>query len=199
MNVTKEFAEKMIGKLNQIRAMFASTAEFEDYTTDEGVTLIVDGDIGLEKQARTRDAEGNEIPAPDGQYKLTSDGRTITVSGGIITEITETVAGTASAEMADAESFEEMMNLMFDLLWKMSERYNAMAQNYATIMDAQAADGAIIVQMQETLKTIGKAPAAPTKTKREPAPAPAKMAATPNLTPEQRIKIAHMERQAGEK
>lgn len=58
--------------------------KFEDYPTDKGV-LTVDGELEVGKEAHTTDEQGEIIVAVDGEYIY--DNKTITVEGGIITNI----------------------------------------------------------------------------------------------------------------
>lgn len=73
--------------------------KFEDIPTDKGV-LTVDGDLEVGKEVFTTDENGEIVVAPNGEYIY--DNKTITVEGGIITNIkdngveqTETEAETA--------------------------------------------------------------------------------------------------------
>lgn len=173
------------------RKIERSLASFEDYETEGGVTLIVDGEIAVDKEAKIKDGEtGDEVPAPDGEYKLLSDSRIVIVSGGIITEIKE--VSEEDVEMADAETFDEMMTQMYDLMWKLTERYADLVSQVGVLKDLQESDGAIIVEMQEQVRKWGKAPAAPTVQRRKPtAEAPAKFGE--DLTPAQRLQIKKRE------
>lgn len=179
-------------------AKFAETARkierllaaFEDYETESGVTIIVDGEIAVDKEAKVKDAETEEeTPASDGDYKLTSDGRTVVVKDGIIVEVKE--VSEEEVEMADAETFDEMMSQMYDLLWKISERVQALVTEVGVLKDVQTQDGAIIVEMQDQVRKWGKAPAASTVQRRK-IEAPAKMSDA-ELTPGQRLQMRKRE------
>lgn len=58
---------------------------FADIATEEGVTLMVDGDLEVGKEAYTTDENGDVIPAADGDY--TYENKIITVKEGVISEI----------------------------------------------------------------------------------------------------------------
>ena len=58
---------------------------FADIATEEGVTLMVDGDLEVSKEVYTTDENGDVIPAADGDY--TYENKIITVKEGIISEI----------------------------------------------------------------------------------------------------------------
>lgn len=59
----------------------------QEIATNEGTTLFVEGDVAVDAEVFVSDADGNMVPAPDGVY--TSEGKTITVTAGKITEIKE--------------------------------------------------------------------------------------------------------------
>ena len=58
---------------------------FADIATEEGVTLMVDGEMEVGKEAYTTDENGDVIPAADGDY--TYENKIITVKEGVISEI----------------------------------------------------------------------------------------------------------------
>ena len=83
---------KIMGKMQEWkRRMAALLADmnFANVTTDKGV-LSWDGDEDLKAgdNVYTEDAEGNRIPAADGDYK-TGDGKTIKVADGKVSEIVD--------------------------------------------------------------------------------------------------------------
>ena len=59
----------------------------KEINTDEGVVLFVEGDMTVGTEVFVSDADGNMVPATDGTY--TSEGKTITISAGKISEIKE--------------------------------------------------------------------------------------------------------------
>lgn len=198
----KELTAAMFAKMDELRQKVQKLfATFEDYTTEQGTTLIVDGDIAVDKEAKVVDGDGNEVPAPNGEYKLSVDGRVVIVVDGKITEVKNAAPAVEEMEMSDIESVDELFNGIYDLMWKLSERYATMQSQLGVILDAQKGDGAVILQMQEDAKqmrkdieTIGKAPAAPTRTPRKPEPKPVEMGAEEKLTATQRLAIKQRER-----
>ena len=81
---------------------------FADIATEEGVTLMVDGELQVGIEAFTYDDNGDVIPAPDGDY--TYENKIITVKEGVISEIKdkevenpETPAEETPAEETPAE------------------------------------------------------------------------------------------------
>lgn len=61
--------------------------KFSDLTTEEGVTITVDGDLEVGKEAFTTDENGELAPTPDGEYHY--DNKIITIEGGIVKDIKE--------------------------------------------------------------------------------------------------------------
>ena len=59
----------------------------KEIKTDEGVVLLIAGDIAVGEEVFVADESGNMIPAPDGTY--TSEGKIIVVAAGKITEVKE--------------------------------------------------------------------------------------------------------------
>lgn len=66
----------------------------KEIKTDEGVVLLIAGDVALGEEVFVTDESGNMVPAPDGTY--TSEGKIIVVAAGKITEVKD--AETAHAE-----------------------------------------------------------------------------------------------------
>lgn len=58
---------------------------FADIATEEGVTLMVDGDLQVGIEAFAYDENGDVVPAADGDY--TYENKIITVKEGVISEI----------------------------------------------------------------------------------------------------------------
>ena len=75
---------------------------FADIATEEGVTLMVDGDLQVGIEAFAYDENGDVIPAADGDY--TYENKIITVKEGVISEIKDKeVAPETPAEETPAE------------------------------------------------------------------------------------------------
>ena len=62
----------------------------QEIPTEEGTVLFIEGDLAVDAEVFVSDADGNMVPAPDGTY--TSEGKTIVVASGKITEIKEAEA-----------------------------------------------------------------------------------------------------------
>lgn len=78
----------------------------KEIKTDEGVVLLIAGDIAVGEEVFVADETGNMIPAPDGTY--TSEGKIIVVAAGKITEVkeVETPAGESTEEAPASETTE---------------------------------------------------------------------------------------------
>lgn len=75
---------------------------FKDIATEEGVTLMVDGDLQVGLEVFAYDDNGDVIVAPDGEY--TYENQIIVVKEGVVSEIRDKeVAPEAPAEETPAE------------------------------------------------------------------------------------------------
>lgn len=75
---------------------------FKDIATEEGVTLMVDGDLEVGLEVFAYDDNGDVIVAPDGEY--TYENQIIVVKEGVVSEIRDKeVAPEAPAEETPAE------------------------------------------------------------------------------------------------
>lgn len=76
----------------------------QEIPTEEGTVLFIEGDLAVDAEVFVSDADGNMVPAPDGTY--TSEGKTIVVASGKITEIKEAEAD--PIDNPDPENTENM-------------------------------------------------------------------------------------------
>lgn len=74
-------------KKNVLVKLAKMLLKFEDIATEEGITLTVDGDLEVGKEAYTTDDNGDVVPAPDGEYNW--ENKVITVAEGVITVIAD--------------------------------------------------------------------------------------------------------------
>ena len=90
--------EKMLERLGKMLEAGPTRQEYGRVTTDRGV-LAWPGTEDLEAgdSVVIIEQDGNEIPAPNGDY-MTSDGKTIVVAGGIVAEIRDPEAEVAPQE-----------------------------------------------------------------------------------------------------
>lgn len=77
----------------------------KEINTEEGVVLFIEGDVTVDAEVFVADGDGNMVPAPDGVY--TSEGKTITVSAGKISEIKEVEADPNNNPDPDPENMDE--------------------------------------------------------------------------------------------
>lgn len=168
-------------------------ARFEEYTTEEGVTLNIDGEVDVDKQARVVDPEtGEQVAAPDGDYNLNDTNIRIHVTGGVIASMTR-FSSSIPIEMDSDDTINDLFNKMFDALYDLSGRVDALVNEVVVMKEVARNEGAVILEMKEQVKKLGKAPSVSTKTK-PVAHAPASME-NKNLSIADRIRLSHDERQ----
>lgn len=167
-------------------------ARFEDYVTEEGTVLHIDGEPSQDKEVRITDGDGNEVLAPDGDYIISEGayaGQTLVVREGIITSIV--AANTEQVEMADFETFDEMIDGLFGIVSKMSEQYHTIQSQLAVILEAQQSEATEIVMLKEDMARVKKAPAVKTATIRTAQV----QASEPKLSRAHQLMVEHYKRQ----
>lgn len=123
-------SEGKVAEIKDAEAEVAPTEEdFAEVSTDKG-TLIYEGEEDLKAgdSVFVKDENGENIPAPDGDYK-TEDGKVIKVADGKVTEIVDDAAEVASQDLkakavakfakirqAYSESYNEIESKMYDAL-----------------------------------------------------------------------------------
>lgn len=135
------------GKVTEIKDAEAEVApteeDFAEVATDNG-TLIYEGDEDLKAgdAVYVKNEDGENVPAPDGDYK-TEDGKVIKVADGKVTEIVDDAAEVATQDLkakavarfakirqAYSESYTDKENKMHDALIAM------FPEDYPWIVDA---------------------------------------------------------------
>lgn len=162
----EEFAKKWGDKLGKLKALFASmTAEFEDFATKQGVTLIIDGPPDTGKIAKVKNEAGEEVPAPDGEYELESGTEIIVISGGEgkINEVRKPDSGVEEAERIEAasetpETFDEVLDAMYEMLWKLADQYRSMATMAGAALSLANENKGEVVLLSEKVEKWGKTP-----------------------------------------
>ena len=101
MNKTalKEALESFKVKLNALTAapIEETKVELKQVTTADGLVINVEGEVAAGSKCTTKDAQGIDIPAPDGEYVLES-GESIMIAGGVIEAVLPAVATEPVAE-----------------------------------------------------------------------------------------------------
>lgn len=159
MSKQKETLAKIAARLSEIAGKIAKTrAEFEEYATADGPTLIIDGTPELNKDVRVRSEEtGEETPAPDGEYKLADEERTLVVSGGKITEIKDAPPAPAEpVQMEDIETVADAINKILDLLFQIEEMYRASNATLGAVLGAVETESKEVLVLQEQVREFGK-------------------------------------------
>lgn len=77
----------------------------KEIKTDEGVVLLIAGDVALGEEVFVTDESGNMVPAPDGTY--TSEGKIIVVAAGKITEVKDAETAPKTEETEEEKPAEE--------------------------------------------------------------------------------------------
>ena len=105
-----------------VEAVEEPTAEIESKeafaevkTADGNVTLYYDGDLGVGTELKIEDAEGNMIPAPEGDHFIVYDEkqwRVVLDAAGTIIELDEMEAETEAGEMTEHGEEEEMVDVI---------------------------------------------------------------------------------------
>lgn len=90
---TEKDVEKAVGKhaFNKLRKTFGMKYAFVDATLADGTVVKVEPAIEEGAEVFVIDAEGNSLPAPDGEHQL-EDGSVIITEGGVIIQIVEAPA-----------------------------------------------------------------------------------------------------------
>lgn len=202
MSKHKEALANIATRLSEIAGKLAKTrAEFEEFATADGPTLIIDGAPELDKDVRVRNEEtGEETPAPDGEYKLADEERTIVVSGGKITEIKDAAppAPAEPVQMEDIETVADAINKILDLLFQIEEMYRASNATLGAVLGAVETESKEVLVLQEQVREFGKM-APRSFTTRQPADlkTEAKFGAQAAKGTAQRILTSHLKKIAG--
>jgi hypothetical protein len=89
---------------NKLFKLKKALLALEEISTEEGVMLVVDGDIEVGAEVFTNGDDGL-VPATDGEYNY--NGKVITVEGGVITAITEKTVEEETPETEEVEVVNE--------------------------------------------------------------------------------------------
>ncbi len=155
----KEKMKSLVARFAEVgKKMKRFVANFEEYAAESGETLIIDGEIAVNLPVLVRDAEGAETPAPDGEYALVDDGRTIVVVGGVITEVREA----EDVEMGNTDAIAQALEQMSEAVEKVVAQSAAAVAECAAI---KAENSARLTKIDEALKVLGRTTSTPTKTK----------------------------------
>ena len=80
--------------------------KFVDVSTDDGKTIRVAGEVTIGASVTWLDADGNEVPVPDGDYTLDT-GMVLKIEGGAILAVTEASEETKKEEENKKEEKDE--------------------------------------------------------------------------------------------
>lgn len=129
------------GKVSEITDAEAEVEPVEEQNlasveTDNG-ELLYDGELEVGTEVFVADAEGNQTPAPDGDY-VTEDGKTIKVAEGKVTEIVEAEPTAEEGENTPTEVAARKQSLFAKIAAAFSESYD---EKIAKIYEAIVALG----------------------------------------------------------
>lgn len=108
----------------------------------DGTELYGEGELAVDSMVNVKNADGTEVPAPDGEHTL-EDGRVIVVAGGKVIEIKD-------AEPADLTS-EELMQAITELSAEIEKR-NSRITELETELEAVKATSAKVSQEKVTVE-----------------------------------------------
>jgi hypothetical protein len=91
-------------QLNAVRKLLGLKFDFVDATLADGTAVKVEPSVEEGASVMVITAEGEEIPAPDGEHAL-ADGRVIVTSDGVIIQIIEAPLENAKDDKEDEDKF----------------------------------------------------------------------------------------------
>lgn len=169
MSKHKETLAKIATRLAEIAGRLdKAKAQFEEFATADGPTLIIDGEPEAEKEVKVVDGNGNEVPAPDGEYVLTDRNQKIVVVGGKISEVKPVETPAEPVQMEDIETVADAINKILDLLFQIEEMYRASNATLGAVLGAVETESREVLVLQEQVREFGKM-APKTFTTRQPA------------------------------
>ena len=136
MNKVNEIVSKYAERLKSFGIKLSAEGEIEKAAEMKMSSIILkdgtemttpDDMIMVGGQVFTKDENGNDVPAADGSYE-TAEGKTIVVSGGVVTEIMEPEMEAAKEEQAAFEGVtkEEFESTINALIEQFESRINAL-------------------------------------------------------------------------
>ena len=136
MNKVNEIVSKYADRLKSFGIKLSAEGEIEKAAEMKMSSIILkdgtemttpDDMIMVGGQVFTKDENGNDVPAADGSYE-TAEGKTIVVSGGVVTEIMEPEMEAAKEEQAAFEGVtkEEFESTINALIEQFESRINAL-------------------------------------------------------------------------
>ena len=119
--------KKSFHKLNAVRKLLGMKFDFVDATLADGTAVKVEPEVEEGASVVVVTADGEEVPAPDGEHAL-SDGRVIVTTDGVIIQVIE---APASAELEDKDKEEFASEEIIALITELGERIAALESKVA--------------------------------------------------------------------
>ncbi len=128
---------------------------FAEITTIDGVVMQYDGDLAEGSAVFVLDAEGNQIPAPEGQYQVELEGiKIVNVDvNGVVTAI-EDVAVEEEPMAEEMMSKVEFSSMTEKIINDIDERFKALESKFnelANVKESKFKDERKKVEVKETM------------------------------------------------
>lgn len=120
-----------MSKTNKLfQMLFGKEQKFAEITTVDGIVLMYDGELMEGTPVFVQDAEGNQIPAPEGDYQVEVEGVAMVVTvdvNGVISAVTEVAAQSEEEEMSQEESIlAQVAEVLKKTLTAQNDRFEAL-------------------------------------------------------------------------
>ena len=126
-------------KLNAVRKLLGMSFNFVDATLADGTAVKVEPAVEEGASVVVVTADGEEVPAPDGEHAL-ADGKVIVTADGIIIQIIEAPAEGELMEDKDEDKFSALTETVAKLaaeVAKLRDRQDAFEKNKPTVTEAE--------------------------------------------------------------
>ena len=157
--MNKSFKEILFGKMEENKKEV-----FADVTTVDGVVLMYEGNLEV-GTALTIEADGEQIPAPEGAHALGGELEGITIildANGVVTEIQEAEPVEEEAGQEEEEMKTEIAEAISEMAGKISES----AQSFSELKESNEKLASDNEELKKKVDEFGKTPdVEPTKNK----------------------------------
>lgn len=126
-NLKTYLMKKAHFQLNAVRKLLGLSFKFVDATLADGTAVKVEPEVEEGASVVVVTADGEEVPAPDGEHAL-ADGRVIVTTDGVIIQVIE---APASAELEDKDKEEFASEEIIALITELGERIAALESKVA--------------------------------------------------------------------
>lgn len=152
--MSKTFKEILFGKMED-----AKSVKFEEASTVDGVVLNYEGNLEI-GTALTIEADGEQIPAPEGAHALGGELEGITVvldASGVVIEIEEATAEEeVSEEVVDEEMKSDIASAIAEMAGKISEMASSFSEFKTEMEKSNEELVAKNLELTEKVEAFGK-------------------------------------------